>query len=137
MTYALCRFGSLQVALRLPKLAPVYGTVPSEFTTYFIGPGPFCNWNRCRGSPVGCRIFKAPAYSSKPPVPALSTVMMPNEERNTHFGMKFHAKPRRGWKLFKSRLPIAPFGCVIAPILPVTGSTAAGSNCDCWSYLVL
>src|SRR5207245_9740398 len=80
-------------------------------------------------------MLKAPAYSSKPPIPALSIVMMPNEERNTHFGLKFHARPRRGWKLFRSRLPIGPFGCVIAPILPLTGSIAAGSHCDCCYHL--
>src|SRR5258707_11852814 len=83
-------------------------------------------------------MLNVPAYSSKPPpVPVLSTVIMPNEERNTHFGLKLHARPTRGWKLFRSRLPIGPLGCVIAPIFPLTGSIAAGSNCDCWSHLVL
>ena len=105
--------------------------MPSAFTVYLIGPGPFWSWNTGRGSPVGCRMLKVPAYSSKPPWPALSTVMMPNEERNTHFGLKFQAKPSRGWKLFRSRVPIAPLGCVIAPMRPVTGSIAVGSNCDC------
>src|SRR5450755_3214862 len=102
-----------------------------------MGPGPFFSWNTYRGSPVGCRMLKVPAYSSKPPGPGLSTVMMPNDDRKTHFCRKFQANPSRGWKLFKSRLPIGPFGCVIAPINPVTGSFAVGSNCDCWSYLVL
>ena len=27
----------------------------------------------------------------------------------------------RGWKLFRSRLPMMPFGCVIAPLSPVSG----------------
>src|SRR5205823_1278759 len=76
-------------------------------------------------------------YSSNPPAPLLSEVITPNEPRKTHLGRKFQESPSRGWKLFRSRLPMMPLGWVIAPLSPVTGSIVSGSNCDCWSYLVL
>src|SRR5262249_16041666 len=93
--------------------------------------------NRYRGSPVGWRMLYAAPYSSNPPAPLRSDVSTPKDPRKTHFGRKFHEIPKRGWKLFRSRFPITPLGCVIAPFSPVTGSMASGSNCDCWSYFVL
>ena len=34
--------------------------------------------------------------------------MMPNEDRKTHFGLKFHASPSLGWKFFQSALFSGP-----------------------------
>src|SRR5262245_60563740 len=65
-----------------------------------------------------------------------SCVMMPNEERNTHFGRKFHARPSRGWKLFRSLFASGPFEWVTAPIYVVSVSFTVGSNCDCCPCLV-
>src|ERR1700683_3719164 len=63
--------------------------------------------------------------------------MMPKEERKTHFGRKFHARPNLGWKLFQSPLDSGPLGCVMAPINPVSGSATLGLNSDCCPYLAL
>src|ERR1035437_863053 len=65
-----------------------------------------------------------------------STVMMPNDERNTALGAKFQARPTRGWKLLRSFLPSCAVGWVIAPIFPVSGSATVGLNSDCWFHLV-
>src|ERR1700693_1328839 len=70
------------------------------------------------------------------PLVVKSWVMMPNEDRNTHFGRKFQARPSLGWKLFQSPLASDPVGWIIAPIFPVSGSTTVGLNCDSWPYLV-
>jgi hypothetical protein len=93
-----------------------------------------------RGSPGGAWILAVATYSSNARfVDGLcrSTVMTPKLPRNTNFGRNVQATPNRGWKLFRSRLASNPFGCVIAPSLPVMGSTTVGSNCDCCPYLVV
>ena len=47
--------------------------------------------------------------------------MIPNEERNTRLGLICHARPTRGWKLFRSLDDSGPFGWVIAPRRPRDG----------------
>src|SRR5258707_2905574 len=69
-------------------------------------------------------------------VAKISWWMMPNEPRNTIFGWKFHANPRRGAKLLRSLLASGPGLWTIAPVSPLTGSFTVGSNCDCCPYLV-
>src|SRR4030095_12889288 len=77
--------------------------------------------------------FAVARYSSKLLLAVLvktSEVIIPKFPRNTHFGRKFHAIPRRGWKLFRSFLASEPGLCRIAPVRPVSGSRAVGSNCE-------
>lgn len=69
-------------------------------------------------------------------VAKMSWCTMPNEARKTNFGRKFHARPTRGAKLFRSFFASGPGACTIAPCRPVIGSRAVGSNCDCCPYFV-
>src|SRR5437879_5998086 len=69
-------------------------------------------------------------------VAKMSWCTTPNEPRNTIFGWKFQARPSRGAKLLRSLLANGPLLWTIAPVSPLTGSFAVGSNCACWPYFV-
>ena len=115
------------------------GTEPSGCLTYWNATGPCERRNTCCGSPVGACSVAVARYSwymMLVPVAKMSWCTTPNEERNTNFGWKFQARPMRGAKLLRSLRASGAAVCTMAPMRPLTGSFAVGSNCDCWPYLV-
>src|SRR5947207_1527018 len=111
MMYGLRMFGSIQDAFRLEKLVPTNGALPSGAMLNATGPGPCDKRNAGRGSPTGDCTVPVAKYSSKfwpELVMNRSCVMRPKLPRKTSFGRKFHATPRRGWKLFQWLLDSAP-----------------------------
>src|SRR4029453_6203539 len=139
MMYGIRILGSNQETPRALKLAPMKGVLPSGAILNRTGGGPCERKKADLGSPAGgCRLAVA-RYSSKfwlMPLVSKSAVIRPKFPRNTNRGLKLKARPNGGWKLFKSRLASKPVPCTIAPRRPVIGSIAAGSNWDCWPYLV-
>src|SRR5262249_42793636 len=109
--YGMRMFGSSQEAFRALKFVPTNGTLPSDPTLNLNEGGPWESRNATRGSPGGGWTFAVARYSSKFWLLALvntSLCIMLKFDRNTHFGLKFQARPRRGSKLFRSRLASAP-----------------------------
>src|SRR5207247_3401579 len=116
-----------QEAFRALKFVPTNGTLPSDPTLNRNEGGPCESWNATRGSPGGGWTFAVARYSSKFWLLAFvnrSLCIRPKVDRKTHFGLKFQASPRRGSKLFRSRLASAPLECEMAPTKPLTGSRA-------------
>src|SRR5690348_4177090 len=95
-------FGSNQEALRAAKLVPTKGTLPLAATLNWNEGGPCDRLNTVRGSPGGDCTLAVARYSSKLLLSVevrRSAVIMPKLPRNTHFGLKLYASPRRGCQL--------------------------------------
>src|SRR4051794_16597127 len=139
ITYGIRIFGSHQLAERLLKFVPMKGTDPSGWSAYWNVGGPSDRRKTCEGSPTGAWMVAVARYSwymMFVPVAKMSWWTTPKDERKTAFGWKFQASPILGAKLLRSLLASAPRVWTIAPVRPLTGSFAVGSNCDCCPYLV-
>src|SRR5262249_23373786 len=110
------------------------GADPSAAVVNLNDGGPCDRANTVRGSPTGDWILAVARYSSKlllSVAVSKSAVMTPKLPRNTHFGLKLYAIPMRGCQFLYRLAASGPALCTIAPLRPVRGSVAFGSNCDC------